>query len=89
MEAFKNFDSHAKLTNIPEPQLDFVPEITSIISFMQRHNYLDLALFFNNDFKSVKKFTLSEKNLKFLDDLSKFSSFNQNCAVSKSSFQQS
>ena len=74
MEAFHPFDPQARRPSPPDPAPDFVPEIATIISFMQRHNYLDLATFFNNEFRSVKKFTLSEKNLKFLDDLSKFCS---------------
>ena len=89
MEAPLHFDSQNKPTNLLESSLDFVPEITQIVSFIQRHNYVDLSLFFNKDFKSVKKFTLSEKNLKFLDDLSKFCFLAPKSTVSNCSFQQS
>ena len=74
MESFRPLNSHLKPCHVGELTAEFVPDVTAIVNYLQRHNYVDLAVFFNNEFKNLRKFALSEKNLRFLDDLGKFRS---------------
>ena len=74
MESFQHLDATARTTYRNDSVSEFVTEINQIVAYMNRNNHVDLAMFCSNEFKSMKKYTLSEKNLKFLDDLSKFCS---------------
>ena len=74
MESFQHLDASARASFRNDSVSEFVTEINQIVAYMNRNNHIDLAIFCSNEFKSMKKYTLSEKNLKFLDDLSKFCS---------------
>ena len=80
MESFQHLDANARTPLRNDSVSEFVTEINQIVAFMNRNNHVDLALFCSNEFKSMKKYTLSEKNLKFLDDLSKFCSLIPECS---------
>lgn len=78
METFHPFDVSTKSQSKPDSVSEFITEINQIVNYMNRNNHNDLVNFCSKDFKSMKKYTLSEKNLRFLDDLSKFCSSNSN-----------
>lgn len=75
MDAFHHYEASSKTNVRMDSVTEFMTEINQIVNYMNRNNHNDLAMFCANEFKSMKKYTLSERNLKFLDDLSKFCSF--------------
>ena len=88
MDTFHHFDGTSKSQTKLESPSEFIFEINQIVAFMNRSNFIDLVNFCSKDFKSMKKYTLSEKNLKFLDDLGKFCSHDlreadSNCSQSR------
>ena len=72
MESFRHLNNPLETTNTKPTNAEFIPDVTNIVNYLQRQNYVDLAVFFNNEFKNLKKLSLSENNLRFLDELGKF-----------------
>ena len=75
MESFQPIQSG----NMPVPHIDsrseFGVDIAQVISYLHSHQASDLAHYLEKEYKGVRRYGLSEKNLKCLDDLSKFCSF--------------
>ena len=74
MESFQPIHNPNKPVGLGDSRTEFFSEITQLISYLQSHQAADLVLFIERDLKYVRRSGLSEKNLKYLDDLSKYRS---------------
>lgn len=81
MESFQPINTLTKSAPVLESRSEFGPELAQIISYMQGHNFGDLTAYVEREFKTIRRNGLAEKNLRHLDDLSKFRSPANLCAV--------
>ncbi len=81
MESFQPINTLLKSAPPADSRPEFAPELAQIIGYMQTHNAGDLTAYVEREFKSVRRNGLGEKNLRQLDDLSKFRSPTYLCAV--------
>ena len=72
MQPVNQIESSTNFLGRPDPASEFTTEINQVMEYMNNSNRSDLVIFCFKKFKTMKKYTTSRRNFKFLDDLCKF-----------------